>query len=404
MAKYTDVIRDAIIANFEAGDQPTAAQFTNWITRIQEGIEEHNHDGTGDGDGIAALGPLTSLTMAEDAWQGIAVGTERFVFNGGNGTIAAMDTHFAVGNLTPTSALGPKNILEVAYDGDGFPILNLERYNGVAKVDRKWSMYVGSTGNFVFQDATGALAVFEIEKGAPTASFIIKDTTGRIGFGGVTVPAGLVHARLTGAGDVIVAETDGANQNNLVCRTTHDSVNNATISYYLQNITPADTLYGQMSVDNVGRAAAGETGTYKFNVLVGGAWATRMAISTGLTVNNLAGVGNREVGADATGLLILFASDRKLKTEVEPITDALEVVCALRGVTFNWNKEALADVGLDFGDTERQAGLIAQEVVDVIPNARADGEKYQSYRRSMIMPYVIEAIKELDARLTRGGL
>lgn len=55
MAKYTDAIRDNIIAAFNAGDQPTEAQFTNWITRIQQGIEEHDHAGGGDGDGVANL-------------------------------------------------------------------------------------------------------------------------------------------------------------------------------------------------------------------------------------------------------------------------------------------------------------------------------------------------------------
>lgn len=51
MAKYNDAIRDAIIAAFNAGDQPTEAQFTNWITRIQEGIDEHDHTGGFNGDG-----------------------------------------------------------------------------------------------------------------------------------------------------------------------------------------------------------------------------------------------------------------------------------------------------------------------------------------------------------------
>jgi len=104
MAKYTDVIRDAIIANFEAGDQPTAAQFTNWITRIQEGIEEHDHSGTGDGDGIAALG-ITGITSAgvdvpDDWYLGIGAALERIVFNE-EGSVSVMGADMGFGILVP---------------------------------------------------------------------------------------------------------------------------------------------------------------------------------------------------------------------------------------------------------------------------------------------------------------
>jgi len=120
MAKYTDVIRDAIIANFEAGDQPTAAQFTNWITRIQEGIEEHDHDGTGDGDGIAALG-ITGITGAgvdvpDDWYIGIGAALERIVFDAA-GDISVMGANFGVGTLAPTV------LMEVFAIGGGFGTL-----------------------------------------------------------------------------------------------------------------------------------------------------------------------------------------------------------------------------------------------------------------------------------------
>jgi hypothetical protein len=59
MAKFTDVVRNDLIAYFQTGDQPTQAQFTELITAIQEGIEEHDHSGTGDGDGEENLvGPI----------------------------------------------------------------------------------------------------------------------------------------------------------------------------------------------------------------------------------------------------------------------------------------------------------------------------------------------------------
>lgn len=128
---------------------------------------------------------------------------------------------------------------------------------------------------------------------------------------------------------------------------------------------------------------------------------TLLATGT-VTIPDLGGGGNQDVGADNTGLLYVpFVSDRKFKDNIEPLAGGLDVVRALRGVTFDWNTKALADVGLDFGEHGQQVGLIAQEVVKVIPLAANKGKEYESYHKEAIMSYLIEAVKELDTRLTQ---
>lgn len=65
MAKFTDALRATLQGYFDAGDQPTEAQFDALILAIQAGIEEHQHDGTGDGDGTKVLGgPITLVNAA----------------------------------------------------------------------------------------------------------------------------------------------------------------------------------------------------------------------------------------------------------------------------------------------------------------------------------------------------
>ena len=57
MAKFTDAVKAAIAAEFEDGDIPEGADFSNWINAIQAGIQEHQHKstgGTGSGTGDAA--------------------------------------------------------------------------------------------------------------------------------------------------------------------------------------------------------------------------------------------------------------------------------------------------------------------------------------------------------------
>lgn len=66
MAKFTDIVRDKLIGYFNAGDQPTEAQFTEWMNDIQDGIDEHDHTGVAGGDGIAVLAHLEADTEADE--------------------------------------------------------------------------------------------------------------------------------------------------------------------------------------------------------------------------------------------------------------------------------------------------------------------------------------------------
>jgi hypothetical protein len=66
----------------------------------------------------------------------------------------------------------------------------------------------------------------------------------------------------------------------------------------------------------------------------------------------------------ATGDITAYASDIRLKTDIEPITDALNKVCSLKGFTYNFN-ELAASIGIT--SDGRQAGVSAQDVQAVLP-------------------------------------
>ena len=84
-------------------------------------------------------------------------------------------------------------------------------------------------------------------------------------------------------------------------------------------------------------------------------------------------------------------SDRRLKENIEPINDALAKVEKLKGCTFNRI------------DTKvRQAGLIAQDVRDVLPEAVLEGKdemKTLSISYGSVVGLLVEAIKELNAKV-----
>jgi len=86
------------------------------------------------------------------------------------------------------------------------------------------------------------------------------------------------------------------------------------------------------------------------------------------------------------------ASDRRFKTHINKISNSLDRVSQLSGVSFDWNRKEYPEK--HFTD-EKQIGLIAQDVKDIIPEVvyeDNDGYYYIAYNK--LVPVLIEAIKE----------
>jgi hypothetical protein len=112
----------------------------------------------------------------------------------------------------------------------------------------------------------------------------------------------------------------------------------------------------------------------------------------------------------ATGDIEAGYSDERLKTNIEVIDQALDKVKRIKGVTYNHNDLA-ARFGYD--STERRAGVLAQDVERVLPEAvkpapfdittdengnevSKTGENYKNVLYEKLVPLLIEAIKDLS--------
>ena len=113
-----------------------------------------------------------------------------------------------------------------------------------------------------------------------------------------------------------------------------------------------------------------------------------------------------------TGDVTAYASDGRLKNNVELIPNALLKVQALRGVSYDWDLTKCNE--LDFFPEPHDIGVIAQEVKAVLPeavkfapfdvdplneNTSKSGENYLTVQYEKIVPLLIEAIKELNAKI-----
>ena len=92
---------------------------------------------------------------------------------------------------------------------------------------------------------------------------------------------------------------------------------------------------------------------------------------------------------------ITTASDRRLKENIEPTTvKALDKINALNLVEFDYIKDK----------THEEIGLIAQEVLNIIPGAveKYEGEdNHLTINYSKFVPYLIKAIQELNSKLEK---
>jgi hypothetical protein len=144
------------------------------------------------------------------------------------------------------------------------------------------------------------------------------------------------------------------------------------------NMTVSSVIGSNLSITNVTvgvLSATGNSNTIGSIVTTGG--------NVGIGVNPSYTL---HVSGDifATGDVTAF-SDRRLKTDIEPVTGALEKTHQLRGVYYTHNNH-------------RGVGLIAQEVQDILPEVVATKGEYLGIAYGNISGLLIEAIKELNTK------
>lgn len=104
---------------------------------------------------------------------------------------------------------------------------------------------------------------------------------------------------------------------------------------------------------------------------------------------------------NATGdITAFFTSDARLKKDIEPISNALDKVNSLQGVSFDWNELGVSLFDSEYFVPAREVGVIAQQVKAVVPEVvteRSNGYLAVNYEK--LVPVLIEAIKELKAEV-----
>ena len=140
-------------------------------------------------------------------------------------------------------------------------------------------------------------------------------------------------------------------------------------------------------------------------ITVGGPRTTSLFVQTGSfynTTTNIGISGSLVVTGDVDGNSFNTTSDKKLKTNLVRIENALDKIEKLNGYTFDWLEEYSED-------RTRQIGMVADEVYEVQPELISHRnivlsnkeEKIKLLDYSKVTAILIEAIKELNNKVTK---
>jgi Chaperone of endosialidase/Secretion system C-terminal sorting domain len=111
------------------------------------------------------------------------------------------------------------------------------------------------------------------------------------------------------------------------------------------------------------------------------------------------GQGNSNFNGNAfiNGAVIL-TSDNRLKKDVAPMTNSMEIINKLKPVTYNYKSDEYPLMGLEKGF---QYGFLAQDIEKVLPSHVKEGSSgFKGVNYIMLIPILTKALQETNAQMT----
>jgi hypothetical protein len=253
---------------------------------------------------------------------------------------------------------------------------------------------IGTTSGILKGNGSGGIsaATSSTDYAPATSGTAILKGNGSGGFSGAT--SGSDYAPATSGASMLKGNNGGGFTNmsgaDVASYIGSNAVTNATNATYTSNLAG---IYNQGGY----AATIGESGLTFYNSNSSSAmWIYNGGGTSDNVLNFQSGLGSGVVNAQlyssgnfVTNGTITSNSDRRLKSNIETITNALEKATKLRGVTFD-------------KDGHSNIGVIAQEVREIIPEVvleANDEAKTLSVAYGNIVGLLIEAIKELKAEV-----
>ena len=290
------------------------------------------------------------------------------------------DGNVGVGTASPDTATG--------FDSPCFEVAGSEPSIVLSKTGADSIAIVNHSSILKFINDTDDRAFFQIHQDAPGDSLVV-DATGNVGIG---TTAAERHLHVRGAAEVQALFENPSTTASQFAYVDIESNATSAGESIIRFKTPDGTSY----INSKGSA-------------------TTMTFSSGnVGIANTAPADKLWVqgGISATGDITSSASDKRLKENRKPISNAVEKVLKLKGITYDWIDNISEVTGTEWNHTEKQAGLIAQDVQKVLPEAvsiapfdkdgegkSVSGKDYLTIDYARVVPLLVNAIKEQQVQI-----
>ena len=361
---------------------PERAETLHWTFRVHKGVFQSPDIIEITDDALLSLTYPTRVSPPLDGWTAALPDRSMpAVISNLTAPSLPMDTYMApalIGDLTVRSSLcvGLDCVDTETY---GFSTIKLKENNLRITFEdtstgtfpgNDWEVFVNDSENgglnrYTVRDVSNARNIFTLEAGAPSNALYVENS-GEVGFGTMN-PAVELHS-INGDTPTLRLEQDGSsgfglqvwdvagNESGFFVR---DVTNGSALSFRIQPGSPDDAFFIK---------------------------------PTAVEIRN-------DIKIDGT---ILPISDARIKTDMTDVPDALSFLRKLQPKSYTFKQDGLAaDLNLP---TERQFGLIAQELRDVLPNlvqehmivTDVSGEEVQLYGVNYqgLIPLLLKGLQE----------
>lgn len=240
-------------------------------------------------------------------------------------------------------------------------------------IDQNGSVGIGNSAPTAKLDVTGSLAASTIVSpditGTTVSAGALYAATATVNGGSAgALNVTIRNSSSNGYSGAVYADSAGSNQG--AVGFSNPTAGLFTGSLFMTTLVASPLSFGTNTVERIRVTAAGDVG-----------------IGIAIPTEKLHVVGNILASGTVTG-----SSDKRLKKDIRPISDALKKLDSIVGVRYFWIDPEQHNDG-------EQIGVIAQDVEKVFPQAvltGSDGYKSVSYM-GLVGP-VIQAIKELHTK------
>lgn len=221
---------------------------------------------------------------------------------------------------------------------------------------------------------------------------------------------GIVIVR-KGTGNVTIANSTAVVRSNVAATSLNIASQNSAVTA-VYSATNAAYVFG----DLVGSGEAGPTGPPGAQGATGsqGVQGRQGTAGTTYTTSSSVQLGSLGIGTAASGTtgeiratnnITAYYSDMRLKKYLGKIEEALAKLRSVQGFYYTGNEKA-KELGYVSDESQPEVGVSAQEFKEIMPEiirpAPIDSQ-YMTLDYAKIVPLLIEAVKELDAKVTSQG-